>query len=171
MNKQISMKKIFIVTSLILVSYLQKTVAQETKMLTFQEVIKIAEEQSPTALIAKHRFRASYWMFRSYQAQFRPSLTLSGTVPNYSNGFDRIYNSTTGEYEYVAKNTITSSTSLSLAQSIGFTGTTISLRSDFLNLYDFEKQRRIYTTSPVSIRINQPIKQYTIPGSKTDFFI
>jgi outer membrane protein TolC len=160
MNKQISMKKIFIVTSLILVSYLQKTVAQETKMLTFQEVIKIAEEQSPTALIAKHRFRASYWMFRSYQAQFRPSLTLSGTVPNYSNGFDRIYNSTTGEYEYVAKNTITSSTSLSLAQSIGFTGTTISLRSDFLNLYDFEKQRRIYTTSPVSIRINQPIKQY-----------
>ena len=154
------MKKIFIVTSLILVSYLQKTVAQETKMLTFQEVIKIAEEQSPTALIAKHRFRASYWMFRSYQAQFRPSLTLSGTVPNYSNGFDRIYNSTTGEYEYVAKNTITSSTSLSLAQSIGFTGTTISLRSDFLNLYDFEKQRRIYTTSPVSIRINQPIKQY-----------
>ena len=70
MNKQISMKKIFIVTSLILVSYLQKTVAQETKMLTFQEVIKIAEEQSPTALIAKHRFRASYWMFRSYQEQF-----------------------------------------------------------------------------------------------------
>jgi outer membrane protein len=138
----------------------KQTEAQETKQLTFQEVIRLAEEQSPQALIAKHRFRASYWQFRSYQAQFRPSLILMGTVPNYSNGFDRIYNSNLGEYDYVAKNTITSNTSLALAQAIGFTGTTISLRSDFLNLYDFEKEKRVFTTTPVSVRINQPIKQY-----------
>lgn len=137
-----------------------KSAAQEIKKLTLSQVISIAEEQSPQAMIAKHRFRSSYWQFRSYQAQFRPSLTLRGTIPAYSDGFDRVYNSNTNEYNYVAKNTITDNASLSLSQSIGFSGTTISLQSDFLNLYDFEKTKRTYTTTPVSVRINQPIKQY-----------
>ena len=44
--------------------------AQDIKKLTFDEVIKLAEEQSPNALMAKHRFRASYWEFKSYQAQY-----------------------------------------------------------------------------------------------------
>ena len=66
----------------------KEAVAQEVKKLTFDEVIKLSEEQSPNALIAKHRFRSSYWQFRAYQAQFRPSLTLRGNAPNYSDGFD-----------------------------------------------------------------------------------
>ncbi|MBA4322745.1 MAG: hypothetical protein C0408_08005, partial [Odoribacter sp.] len=161
MNKILEMKKLLLFSIMVVLLFSsRKITAQEVKRLTFDEVIKLAEEQSPNALMAKHRFRSSYWQYRSFQAQFRPSLTLTGTVPNYSNGFDRIYNSTSGEYQYVAKNTITSSSSLSLSQAVGFTGTTISLRSDFLNLYDFEKIKRTYTTTPVSVRINQPIKQY-----------
>src|SRR5664280_159095 len=62
------------------------TNAQEVKKLTFDEVIKLSEEQSPNALIAKHRFRASYWEYRSYQAQYLPSLTLTGITPDFSNG-------------------------------------------------------------------------------------
>ena len=127
----------------------QKARAQELKKLTLDQVISIAEQQSPNAMIAKHKFRASYWQFRSYQAQFRPSLTLRGTAPSYSNGFDRIYDSNTGEYRYVAKNTITDNATLSLSQAIGFTGTTIALQSNFINLYDFEKTKRTYTTTPV----------------------
>jgi outer membrane protein len=161
MNKILIMKKILlflIITGLLFTT--NKAAAQELKKLTFDEVIKIAEEQSPQALMAKHRFRASYWSFRSYRAQFLPTLTLRGTVPAYSNGFDRVYNSNTDEYIYTPKNTITDNATLSLAQAIGFTGTTISLRSDFLNLYDFEKGRRTFTTTPVSVRIDQPIRQY-----------
>ena len=155
------MKKLLLLTFILVFLFpVQKNTAQEVKKLTFNEVIKIAEDQSPQALMAKHRFRSSYWQFRSYQAQFRPSLTLRGTIPAYSDGFDRVYNSTTNEYTYVAKNTITDNASLSLSQAIGFTGTTISLQSDFLNLYDIEKSKRTYTTTPVSIRITQPIKQY-----------
>ena len=56
-----------------------KTKAQEIKKLTFDEVIKLSEEQSPNALMAKHRFRASYWQYRTFVAQYRPSLTLTGT--------------------------------------------------------------------------------------------
>ena len=155
------MKKILLLT--IIAGFIlpgQKSSAQELKKLTLDQVINIAEEQSPNAMIAKHKFRSSYWQFRSYQAQFRPSLTLRGTIPAYSNAYNREYNSVSNEYNYVSKNTITSNASLSLAQAIGFTGTTISLQSDFLNLYDIGKSKRTYTTTPVSVRITQPIKQY-----------
>lgn len=139
----------------------QKGVAQEVKQLTFDEVIKLAEEQSPQAYMAKHRFRSSYWEYRSYVAQFRPTLSLSGSAPRYSKGFDRNYNSITDEYTYTPKNTIYSSSTLSLSQAIGFSGTTIALTSKFDHQYDFDKERRTFTTTPlVGINVTQPIKQY-----------
>jgi len=73
--------------------------AQEVKQLTFQEVIKLSEEQSPNALMAKHRFRASYWQYRTFVAQYRPSLTLTGTTPDYSNSYDKVWNSQTESYD------------------------------------------------------------------------
>jgi outer membrane protein TolC len=155
------MKKIFLVSALFGFSLLSNKVsAQDVKQLTFDDVIRIAEEQSPQALIAKHRFRTSYWSFRAYQAQFRPSLFLTGTAPNFSNGFDKVYDFQNSLYQYVAKNTITNNATLSLQQAIGFSGTTISLQSSFLHLYDFQKSNRTYNTTPVAIRINQPIRQY-----------
>jgi outer membrane protein TolC len=161
MNKILIMKKLLSLTfiSLFLFST-QRSAGQELKKLTFEEVIKIAEDQSLQALMAKQRFRASYWQYRSYQAQFRPSLTLKGTVPAYSNAYNREYNSVTNEYNYVSKNTIMSNASLSLAQAIGFSGTTIALQSDFINLYDIGLTKRTYTTTPVSVRVTQPIRQY-----------
>ncbi|NLA48300.1 MAG: TolC family protein, partial [Bacteroidales bacterium] len=46
--------------------------AQDLRVLTLDQVIRLAEEQSPLALMAKHRFRASYWQYRTYVAQYRP---------------------------------------------------------------------------------------------------
>jgi outer membrane protein len=161
MNNQINMKRIFIAVAFIAISVFTRSVkAQEIKRLTFGEVIKISEEQSPQALMAKHRYRASYWQFRSYQAQFRPTLILTGTIPGYSSGYDKIYNSTTNEYEYIPKNIITNTGTLSLAQAIGFSGTTISLQSSLLHQYDYEQNAGQFLATPVSIVINQPIRQY-----------
>lgn len=156
------MKKLFIITAAIfLVFQIQKSDAQEVKKLTFEEVLKIAEEQSPNAFMAKHRFRASYWQYRSFQAQYRPSLTLSGTTPDFNNGLEKVYNSTTDQYTYRAKNTISTLGSLSLAQNIGPTGTVIALRTDLTLYKDIEKKLDInYISNPVSIDITQPIRRY-----------
>jgi len=139
----------------------KKTDAQEVKKLTFQEVIKIAEEQSPNALMAKHRYRSSYWQYRSFKAQYLPSLTLSGTTPDFSNGLEKVYISTTDLWEYRAKNTISTLGTLSLSQNIGPTGTIIALRSDLTLYKDIEKGLATnYITNPVSIDITQPIRRY-----------
>jgi outer membrane protein TolC len=156
------MKKLVLLSIIIvLLVFVKEISAQEVKKLTFEEVIKLAEEQSPDAYMAKHRFRASYWQYRSFQAQYRPSLILSGTTPDYSNGLEKLYNSGTGEWEYKQKNTVSTLGTLSLAQNIGPTGTIIALRSDMTLFKDIQKDLPInYITNPVSVDITQPIRKY-----------
>ena len=54
------MKKLLLFSIIAVLLFSTKKIdAQEVKKLTFDEVIKLSEEQSPNALMAKHRFRAS----------------------------------------------------------------------------------------------------------------
>jgi len=162
MNKILKMKN-FLLSSLIVVLVLpsKEIIAQDLKKLTFDEVIKLSEEQSPNALIAKHRFRSSYWEYRSYRAQFLPSLTLSGTTPDFSNGLAKVYDSNSDQYIYIPKNTISTLGTLSLSQNIGLTGTVIALSSDLTLYKDIALKLPVnYISDPAYIRITQPIRQY-----------
>jgi outer membrane protein TolC len=155
------MKKLLLlaVVSVFLLPF-QRIGAQELRKLTFAEVIKLAEEQSPNALIAKHRFRASYWQYRTFIAQYRPSLTLTGSTPDYSTAFSRVWNSVTGQWEYISTNILQTIGSLSLMQNIGLTGGTISLQSDLTLENNFETEKNRFITAPVSIRLMQPLFRY-----------
>ncbi len=160
----LDMKKIFFLSAIgILFFSFQRVNAQETKRLTFDEVIQLSEDQSPLALIAKHRFRASYWQYRTFVAQYRPALTLTGTTPQYSTAWERVWNSATNTWDYVSSNTLTNLGSLSLAQNIGLTGGSIFLNSNLTLFNDFAKDAqnpRNYITAPLSIGITQPIFRY-----------
>lgn len=132
--------------------------AQEVRKLTLDEVITIAEEQSPNALIAKNRFRSSYWQYRTFVAEYRPSLTLEGTTPDYSNAYTRVF--TSGAFDYVQTDNLQTMGSLSLSQNIGLTGGSVALRSEVTYQNDFAKQTEQYITIPTSIRLVQPIFRY-----------
>ncbi len=155
------MKRFLLYSLLVIfISSIDKIEGQEIKSLTFQEVIKLSEEQSPNALMAKHRFRASYWQYRTFVAQYRPSLTLTGTTPEYSNSYDKVWNSTTNGYDYQATNTLSNLGSLALSQNIGFTGGTIFMNSDLTMFNDFENDSKKYITTPLSIGLTQPLFRY-----------
>ncbi len=139
---------------------LQNTVAQEVKKLTFEEVINLAETQSPNALMAQHRFRASYWQYRTFVAQYKPSLTLTGTTPDYSKTYTRVWNSGLEQWDYAETNVLQTLGSLSLSQNIGLTGGTISLNSDLTLENDFIRKTDKYITAPVFIRLTQPLLRY-----------
>jgi outer membrane protein TolC len=161
MNKILKMKKLLLSATFGLFFFaFQTSFSQEIKRLTFEEVIRIAEEQSPNALMAKHRFRASYWQYRTYVAQYRPSLTLTGTTPDYSTAYSRVWNSVLEQWDYQATNVLQNLASLSLSQNIGLTGGSISLESDLTLENDFERDTHKYITAPVSIRLVQPIFRY-----------
>jgi outer membrane protein TolC len=155
------MKKLLLFSIIVVLVFSAKIInAQEVKKLTFDDVIKLAEEQSPNAYIAKHRFRASYWAYRSFVAQYRPSLTLTGTTPDYSTAYSRVYIPSTKEWDYVATNMLQNLGALSLTQNIGPTGGQISLESDLTLQNDLEAKTNKYVTVPMSIRLVQPIFRY-----------
>jgi len=161
MNKIFKMKKLFLLLSIGLFLFQAvKTEAQEVKRLTLEEVIKIAEENSPNAMMARNRFRASYWQYRTFVAEYRPSLTLTGTTPFYSTAYERVWNSFTEQWNYKSTDVMRNIGSLSLSQNIGLTGGTISLNSDLTLENDFENDKRNYITAPVSISLTQPLFRY-----------
>lgn len=163
MNKNNSkMKKsIFAISVVSLIFFSQNTEAQTIRNLTFEETIQLSETQSPNALIAQNRFRSSYWQFRSFQAQYLPSIRLTGTTPDFNNSLQRQFRQSDSSYVYIQSNTLNNLASLSLSQNIGPTGTIISLRSDLTLEKDIEKNKPVnYVTTPVSINITQPVRAY-----------
>lgn len=134
--------------------------SQELKRLTLDEVIKLADEQSPNALMAKHRFRASYWEYRTFVAEYRPSLTLTGNLPDYSTAYSRVWNSELGRWDYVSTNILQTTGSMSLSQNIGFSGGSISLYSDLTYENNLENKSQRYITSPLNVRLTQPLFRY-----------
>lgn len=156
MNKLI---KIILIT--IFAVMFQPGKSQEVKQLTLDEVIKIAEAQSPNAMIAKHTFRAAYWQYRTFVAEYRPSLTLTGTTPSYSRAYDKVYRN--DEYVYVESNTMTNLGSLALSQNIGLTGGSVNIKSDITLQNDFSTDARTprqFITNPISIGLVQPLFRY-----------
>lgn len=135
----------------------QEKVAEE---LTFKEVMQLAREQSPDAIMAKHQFRANYWEFRTYKADFRPNLTLNTTFPEFSRAIKK-YQNADGTYTYVEDNLNTASAQLNLRQNVGFTGGQIFATSNLARLDVFGSDASTsYLSTPVSIGYRQPVLFY-----------
>ena len=79
---------------------------QRTLVMTLDDVIETAREQSQDALIAKHSFLSSYWSYRSYKAHLLPSLNLNSTLGQYNRTLSQVQNSETGEINYVENNSL-----------------------------------------------------------------
>src|SRR5512145_1633935 len=68
--------------------------------LTLSEAIRIANDSSLTAFRYRNLYLASYWDYRSYLAQKKPSLTLNTTPLSYNRSFVQRYNSDLDIDEY-----------------------------------------------------------------------
>jgi outer membrane protein len=136
---------------------------QETKQpLSLEEAIRIARQQSPDALLAKHRFRANYWQYRSYQASYLPSLTLYGTLPDFNRSI-RTISTVEGEVFSPQTNNMFYG-GVSVNQRIGLTGGTLSLNSNVARLDNFYESPDTtitqFSSSLVNVTYRQPIFQY-----------
>jgi len=91
MNNPNPMKKILIQVLIILLIIPQYLFSQQSTLsLSLEEVIQLAKDQSPMAIMSRHRFRGSYWEYRTHVAKFRPGLTLSSVIPELTRSIERI---------------------------------------------------------------------------------
>ena len=134
--------------------------AQQQVRYSLNDVIEIAQKQSPDALMAKHRFISSYWVYRNYKANYLPSLSFASTLPSISTGFkDQFVGGvTTSVFENVNRYSL----DLFLEQKIGFTGGTVEVSSGLLRTDNFKSDTswHQYTTNVINLGLTQPISMY-----------
>lgn len=154
--------KVIFSAAIILMTTLSTSFAQDKVMfLTLSEALTIAKAQSAEAMIAKHRFRMNYWQYRSFRADYLPSVTLDANLPYFSRSYRTVVQPDgTNKFQY---NTLGNySAGMSVNQKVGFTGGSVFLRSSLQrqdNIFD-DSTYSLYQSTPVVIGYTQPIFQY-----------
>ncbi len=136
--------------------------AQEAnKILTLEQVLVLAKEQSPDAMLAKHRYLSSFWEFKTYQAGLLPQLNLQSELVNWNKSIIT-YTNSDGSVQYTQTNNVTTEIGMSLRQNIGFSGGNIFVQTGANAIQDFTSDTlsRLFRTVPVAIGFSQPIFQY-----------
>jgi outer membrane protein TolC len=127
---------------------------------TLEDVIKLARERSPDAYLAINHFRASYWRYKSYQANYLPSLALSGSAPAFNRGVES-YRDKDGIH-YNESQSLSPNGNLQINQNVGLTGSSISVNSNLLQNHQLLPIDTFsFVASPIiSIGLSQPIVGY-----------
>ena len=145
---------------LLIISVFSVSAQENIRLLSLQDVINLAKKQSPDALMAKHRFRSSFWEFKTFKADYLPSLRLDGTIPDINRSIDPIYQPD-GSIAYRESNSTKASLTMSLRQKIGITGGEFFVRSGLQRLDDFKDSSVIsYLSTPINIGYSQPLFKY-----------
>jgi outer membrane protein TolC len=134
---------------------------QETLVLTLDDALNIAKSQSADAMIAKHRFRGNYWEYRSFKADYLPSVNLNASLPSFSRAYQSVQQND-GTYEFQYNTSSAYFANMSIDQKVGFTGGSVYLRSDLLRQDDFydDSIATNFRSTPVIIGYSQPIFQF-----------
>jgi outer membrane protein TolC len=154
------MYKIITIIAIVLTS-VSLTAQESTTQLTLGEVIQLAKDQSPDAILAKHRYRNSYWRYRKYRSSLLPQLSVSGNLVNADRSTRSLLNPD-GSTSYVTQNNNISSVSFDLNQAVPLTGGTFFVESSLGRLDDFsaDSNNVFYQASPISIGYSQPLNFY-----------
>lgn len=153
------MKILKIVASVMLV--ISSIGAEGQEVMTLDEAIWAARQQSVQALQAKAQFVSSYWAWRSYLASRLPSLFLYGNLANFNRSLTQMQNFETGELVYTGNNNLQNSIGLSLSQNITSTGGTLSLYSNLSRVDQFGAGAgTMWFAQPLTFTYSQPLLSF-----------
>ena len=132
--------------------------AQEKLRFTLEETVSRARVYSSSAISARHAFRATYWSWRSFQADQLPSVSLTS-----STSLNRAIQALTmpdGSDIYVHRDLFTVDGSLSISQNVPFTGGKIYIQSALQRIDLFNDHSQAYKSTPLIIGYQQNIFGY-----------
>lgn len=148
------MKKVFLVA--LLCFFALNSQAQEKRVLTLDDVIELARENSRSAKLAETRRTLGFWDYRVFRSQLKPQLVLRGTLPNYVNRAIPI-TQPDGSVQFRTVNQNNVDIALGLEQVLPWTNTTIAFETNLARFDDFESDFSNYQGDPVGFTISQPI--------------
>ncbi|MCG8701930.1 MAG: hypothetical protein MI922_28000, partial [Bacteroidales bacterium] len=128
-------------------------------ILTYDQVIKLSQEQSPAALSRKTEKKNSYWEYKSFKSNYLPQLVLNTDVPGFLKQYTP-YIDKEGNVEYTLVHRSISGAALKAEQLIGLTGGNIYVNTDLDPIYDFKNDSLSYRYSPIAIGLVQPLMKF-----------
>lgn len=147
-----------ILLALCLWSALAAANGKDTLDITMTEAIRLAQEQSSEAQVARHQLEAAEWSFRSYRANYLPAVTLTSS-PN----LNRQLNSITqpdGTNLFLQQNQLSTDLSLSITQNVSMTGGSLFVRSSLRRQDEFHDRLHAYSSTPFQIGYQQNLLGY-----------
>lgn len=146
----------FAIASIWLIQPLKAEVTPRT--FTLREVIDLARKQSPDAMKARHSFQSSYWQYRSYKANFLPSVSLTSS-PYLTHSENRI-TLESGKSKFVMQDQMYVDATLTVNQSIPLTGGSLFVKSKLQRADEFSDNTHSYNSTPVLIGFSQDLFGY-----------
>ena len=131
----------------------------QVQQLTLPEVVQIAREHSIASKQAVTQKKTNYWQYRSFLADYKPQLSLEGTVPGFTRSFVEVVQPDgTILFQPVSYNN--GILGLALSQSIALTGGTIYVQQQMQRFDDFARKTTRYNGIPFEVGLKQPLFQF-----------
>ena len=97
------LKTTYILTISFLTAFYGSTHA---KQLSLTSAIRIAQQQSYDAMVARLSFMSQYWSYRSFQAEMLPAVNMSGSLLQFDRSMVEARNFDDGRISYVENNSM-----------------------------------------------------------------
>lgn len=136
----------------------QLLLAQDTLRFTLIEVIDLARKQSPQAVAARHQYRASYWNWRSFKADYFPSLSFTS-----NSSLNRTISPVTmpdGSDSFVHRNQLLNDGLLLVNQNIALLGGSVYIQTGLQRLDVFSDNQVSFMSTPIVIGYSQNLFGY-----------
>ena len=129
-------------------------------ILTLEDCIKLAQNQSPEAKHAKNNFLDAWYQYKLYKKSYLPTISLSGTLPAFNRSISKI-TLPDGTEKFVSQSAGNYSGSLSITQPIPFMCGQFFISSGLqrLDIYQ-DSTTTSYLANLINIGIRQPFSFY-----------
>ncbi|MDX2247877.1 MAG: TolC family protein [Bacteroidia bacterium] len=150
----------YIIFSLFLwVIFVNTAHAQSARILSLEECIRMAQNQSPAAKMANMGIEAATFSYEAFTASLKPQLNFSADLPGLRRSYVNIQQDD-GSPKFVYQSQTYSDVSLNVNQVLPLTGGSVSVFSSLSN-FSFLSDNGFtnWRSNPFGIRINQPLFQ------------
>ncbi len=137
------------------------TAVGQVQTMTLTDVLQLAQAQSVAAKRASTQQRTNIWSYRSFLAQFKPQLSLEGSLPNFTRSYVQVIQPD-GNIEFQPVSYNNSILNLSLSQTISPTGGTIFIQKQIQRFDNFIQNNTLYNGIPFGIGLEQPLFQFNL---------
>jgi outer membrane protein TolC len=150
-----------IIRYITLTLYLIPGIVAGQETMSLGDAIKTATDSSLAAFKAQNLYLSSYWEYRTYTAQKKPSVTINTNLLNYNRALTKVYNSVLNINEYTEQQELFSYSNTSVKQNLPFSGGTIYFDSELSRLQNLgENSYTQFSTVPLRIGLIQPLLGY-----------